>query len=106
MRPRRFLFHREALADLRQIRNWIALRVSPEFAKDYIRRIRTRIHSLETGSERGSLRDDIRPGLRAIGLMPSISVVFIVRDDHVVVLRVLYGGQDWHLGLPVDDFDD
>jgi toxin ParE1/3/4 len=100
MRARRVFYHRQAQADLREIRNWIGFRVSPLFAREYLRRIRLRLDTLETASERGSLRDDIRPGLRVIGLMPSISVVFVVRDERVIILRVTYGGQNWSEALP------
>ena len=105
MRTRRLVYRRMAQADLRQIKNWMALRVSPAFARDYLRRIRTRIESLQQASERGTLREDIRPGLRAIGLMPSITVVFVVTTDRVVVFRVLYGGQDWQPLLTDSDAD-
>lgn len=107
MRSRRVLYHRQAQADLRDIRNWISFRVSPQFARDYLRRIRLRTENLASGSERGSLRDDIRPGMRVIGLMASISVIFVVQNDQVVILRVLHGGQDWTSAVPdTDDLDD
>jgi len=49
---------------------------------------------LDVASERGSLRDDIRPYLRVIGFERSASIAFMVADTCVVILRVFYGGQN------------
>lgn len=32
-------------------------------------------------------------GIRVIGILPSVSIAFVVSGDEVVVHRVLYGGQ-------------
>jgi toxin ParE1/3/4 len=46
-------------------------------------------------SERGQLREDIRPGLRVAGFEHRVAIAFIVEDERVIILRVFYGGQNW-----------
>ena len=45
--------------------------------------------------ERGTLRDDVRDGLRIIGFERNASVAFIVEDESVIVLRILGKGQEF-----------
>lgn len=58
-------------------------------------RIDTCCLELDLASERGHLRDDVRPGLRIVGFKRRVTVAFSVDHDHVTILRVFYGGQDW-----------
>ena len=46
-------------------------------------------------SQRGTLRDDLQPGLRTIGFERRVTAAFAVEDQRVVFLRLFYGGQDW-----------
>ncbi|KRA42581.1 hypothetical protein ASD80_09050 [Devosia sp. Root635] len=80
--------------------------MSRRFASNYIERIRTRIRSFELAGARGTIRDDIGPGVRAVGLLPSITVAFVVNAESVIILRVLYGGQDWQAALVTEDDED
>ena len=95
MQRRQIIYLPTATDDLREIAAWIADRTSSDFAVDYVERIQQRIETLSYGSERGTLREDIRPGLRAIGLMKSVTLAFFVENDAVMIVRVLYGGQNW-----------
>lgn len=61
----------------------------------YLNRLKTWLASFSAASERGTRRDDIRPGLRTIGFERRIMVAFTVARDKVVVQRVFYGGQNW-----------
>jgi len=99
MRRREIVYLPTANADLREIAAWMADRTSVAFAVEYVERIQQRIETLSYGSERGTLRGDVRPGLRAIGLMKSVTLAFFVEEDAVVIVRVLYGGQDWQSEL-------
>jgi toxin ParE1/3/4 len=44
--------------------------------------------------ERGTRRDDIRPGLRTMGFERRATIIFQVSEAAVVIVRVLYGGRD------------
>lgn len=67
------------------------------------RRIRAFCERLEHGSERGTRRDDVRPGLRVVGFEHRITVAFIVEPERVVILRLFYGGANWSNELAGDN---
>jgi len=94
MKRRKIVLLDSAEADLSEIAAWLVEVASREAAMRYIGRVRRRIQSLEYGSERGSIRNEVS-GLRVIGMMPSISVAFVVDSDEVVIYRVLYHGRRW-----------
>lgn len=85
----------EAEADLLTLYDQIADAASPSVAIGYLNRVKTWLASFSTASERGTRRDDVRPGLRTIGFERRITVAFTVTPDSVVVQRVFYGGQNW-----------
>ncbi|WP_313618113.1 type II toxin-antitoxin system RelE/ParE family toxin [Agrobacterium sp.] len=68
---------------------------SPVTADRYIDRISVFLSSLNVFPERGTVREEVRPGLRIIGFEHSASVAFVVEDDDVVVLRILAKGQEF-----------
>jgi toxin ParE1/3/4 len=49
--------------------------------------------------ERGTRRDDIRPGMRVVGFRRRASIVFTVEGNAVVFLAIYYGGQDFEADL-------
>ena len=53
--------------------------------------------TLKTTPHKGSFRDEIAPGLRAIPAGRKAVIVFVVDDDHreVLIYAVTYGGADW-----------
>lgn len=85
----------DARRDLFALYDWIAQAGAPDTALAYVERIEVFCKSLDIASERGTARDDVRPGLRVIGFERSASIAFMVEEDRVVVLRVLYGGRNW-----------
>lgn len=101
MRRRDVVLLDSAEKDLTDLGVWLVEVGSLERAHSYLARVRERIQSLEYGSERGSIRDKAS-GMRVIGMMPSISVAFVVKEDAVLVHRVLYRGRNWQLGIPDD----
>ncbi len=44
--------------------------------------------------ERGTRRDDIRPGMRVVGFKRRVTIAFHVEADTVVIERILYGGRN------------
>src|SRR5699024_1859100 len=44
---------------------------------------------------RGTVRDDIRPGLRTIGYKKRVVIAFAVLDDTVAILGLSYDGRDY-----------
>jgi toxin ParE1/3/4 len=93
-------FAPEAQADLIELYDYIAAHGSPERALTYIERIETTCRRLATFPERGTRRDDIRPGLRVIGLARRVTIAFHVGVDTVTIDRIPYGGRD--LGAALD----
>ena len=87
------VFTPEAQDDLFGLYDYIAERSSPERARRYIQRIEKTCMSLRTFPERGTLRADLRPGLRVMGFEKRVAIAFRVGPDSVAILRILYGGR-------------
>lgn len=51
--------------------------------------------ALATFPERGTLRNDLAPGIRVVGFERRASILFRVEGEVVRIFRVLYGGQDF-----------
>jgi toxin ParE1/3/4 len=49
----------------------------------------------DVGSERGTLRNDIREGLRVVGFERRLAIAFTVETEKVIILRVFVAGQNW-----------
>lgn len=101
MKRRTVIYTTKAADDLDHIYHIVADASSPVTADRYDRRIRTFCERLEYGSERGTLRDDVRPDLRVIGFEQRLAVAFIVEPERVVILRLFFGGANWQ-----DEFTD
>ncbi len=72
----------------------IAERSGPRIALSYVERIEPACRALSRFPVRGTLRDDIRPGLRTMGFERRATIAFTIVGDRVVILAVLYGGRD------------
>jgi toxin ParE1/3/4 len=88
------LFTPEAETDLLELYDYIAEHGSPDRALGYVEQIERWCDGLGTFPERGIVRDDIRPGLRAISFDKRVSIAFQVTTNRVIVLRILYAGRD------------
>jgi toxin ParE1/3/4 len=88
------IFDEAAEDDLRMIGEWIAERASVETAIGYVERLRSYCRGFDIFPARGTLRDDLEPGLRTIGFERRVLIAFKVYQTTVVILRVLYGGRD------------
>jgi toxin ParE1/3/4 len=89
------VFSPEARVDLIDVYDWIAEAASPEIALAYVERIEAYIDGFDLASERGSKRDDIRPGLRVIGFERRVTIAFTVAEDRVTIVRLFHGGRNW-----------
>lgn len=86
----------EAQTDLVRMHAYITEAAGSAITADrYLDRISGFLSSLNIFPERGTLRNETRPGLRIIGFERSASVAFVVEDDAVVVLRILGKGQEF-----------
>lgn len=99
MKKHRVTFRRSAERDLFRLYDYIASESSPEVAGGFVDRIEEACLALETFPERGTCRDDIRPGLRLVGFERRATIIFQVKRSEVVIVRILYGGQDYERAL-------
>jgi len=84
----------EAQADLTALYDYIERNSGPARAIGYIARIEAYCMGFDVAGERGTRRDDIRPGLRVVGFERRITIAFHVETNTVTIDRVLYGGRD------------
>jgi toxin ParE1/3/4 len=87
------VFTPEARDDLLELYDFIAEHGSPDRALAYIERIERACKTLQTLPNRGTLREDIRPGLRVMGFERRALIAFRIQGNTVAILRILYGGR-------------
>jgi len=95
VKRRTVIYSPEAAEDLDRIYGIVADAGDPLTADRYDQRIRALCERLDHASERGTLREDVRPGLRIVGFERRITVAFAVDEDRVTILRLFYGGANW-----------
>jgi len=88
-------FRPQAEADLFELYRYIAEESGRAVAGAYVERIEAACMALERFPERGTRRDDIRPGLRIVGLERRVAIAFQVKEAEVVIVRILYGGREY-----------
>jgi len=54
---------------------------------------------------RGTMRDDVRPGLRITNYKKRAVIAFAAQAEMVCIIGIFYGGQDYETVLQ-DDLDD
>jgi toxin ParE1/3/4 len=99
MKTYRVNFRPMAEADLFALYEYIADEAGHAVASAYIDRIEDACLALQTFPERGTRRDDIRPGLRTIGVEKRVTIAFQVSKSDVTILRIFYGGRDYERSL-------
>jgi toxin ParE1/3/4 len=87
-------FTRHARADLRALYFYLADRASPTIAFHYVQRIERFCAGLAESPRRGTMRDDLRAGLRTLGFERRATIAFHITDQVVTIDRILYGGRD------------
>jgi toxin ParE1/3/4 len=91
----RVIFRPAAERDLLEIADWVAERASIAVAIGYVERLQRYCGRLDMFPKRGTPRDDLYPGLRTIGFERRALIGYLVLEDTVPILRILYGGQDF-----------
>ena len=100
---RKIVFRPAAESDLASLYDYIRNQSgAPETAIGYIRRIRAFCEGLAEFPERGTKRDDIRPGLRIAGFERRVAIAFVFDSEAVRVGRIFYGGRDYQALLAAD----
>jgi toxin ParE1/3/4 len=90
----RVVFAPEAEAQLVALYFQLAAAASPEIADTYVEAIIEQCEKLKTFPIRGTLRDEVRPGLRTFGFRRRVTIAFEVTAGTVTILGIFYGGQD------------
>ena len=90
---REVIFAPEALTDLFELYDTIAADAGAERARSYTDRIVTICRNLVTFPERGTRRDELRPGLRTTTYRRRVTIAYHITDAQIVIDRVLYGGR-------------
>ena len=91
----RVIFAPEAEEQLAGLYRYIANAASPKIAADYTEAIVNYCESLGDFPQRCILRDDVRPGLRITHYKKRTIIAFAMEADHVAIIGVFYGGQDF-----------
>jgi len=96
------VFSPEALDQLAELYRYIAAAASPQVAAGYTDAIVTYCEALNTFPMRGTMRDEIRPGLRITNFRKRTIIAFSVDADTVSIIGVFYGGQNYEVMLRDD----
>lgn len=93
----RIRFHPAVSSDLDDVVQWLIDRAGPASAARRLAEIEATIDSLAAMPHKGSIRDEIAPGLRAIPAGRKAVIAFAVDDatSEVLILVVSYAGADW-----------
>lgn len=91
----------EAIEQLASLYRYVAEASSPQVAADYVDAIQAHCEGLAVFPHRGTLRDDLRPGLRITHFRKRVAIAITVddADQTVTVLGIFAGGQDYEAVL-------
>jgi toxin ParE1/3/4 len=103
----RVIFTPEAEEQLAALYRYIAEAASPNIAVRYTEAIVSYCESLCSFPHRGTMRDDVRPGLRITNYKKRTVIAFDVNAEAemVSIIGVFYGGQDYETIMQEDDSD-
>lgn len=98
-------FAPEAADQLEALYRYLASAASPAVAAGYVDAIVAHCEGLAVFPHRGTMRDDIRPGLRTSSYQKRVVIATFVDDEaqRVTILGVFYGGQDYDAILSGSD---
>jgi toxin ParE1/3/4 len=88
-----------ALDDLKAIYDWIADEADGAIAAAYRNRILDACMRLADFPNRGSRREHLLPGLRAISFERRAMILYLIEGQIVVIVRVLHHGRDPELAF-------
>lgn len=98
----RVSYSSRAIAQLEALYAYIADDAGALRAQDFVSSIVEYCEGLDTFSNRGTRRDDIRLGLRIVAFRRRVTIAFTVDAQTVTILGVFYGGQDYGTALQAD----
>ena len=101
----RVVFSPQAQEQLVELYRYIADAASPATAARYTEAIVSYCESLHKFPLRGTMRDDVRPGLRITNYKKRAVIAFAVDAQTVSIVGVFYGGQDYETLLQDDSSD-
>ena len=96
---RRVTFSPRTRREIANLYDYIADSASEAVAARYIDRLERYCLGFELFGERGTMRDDLKPGVRSVGFERRVTILFTVTATEVLILRILYGGQDVEAAL-------
>jgi toxin ParE1/3/4 len=91
----RVVFTPRAEAQLARLHTYIAERSGAPRAERYVGAIVAACRAMAAFPQRGTKRDEVRPGLRTVGFKRRVTIAFSLEGDAVVIHGVLYGGRDY-----------
>jgi plasmid stabilization system protein ParE len=89
----RVVFDPDALYDLANIFIYLAPEMGALPARQYVGRIRNYCEGFSTFPKRGMQRSDLEKGVRIVGYRYKATIVFLVTDDTVMILRIFARGR-------------
>lgn len=95
----RVVFSPEAGEQLAALYGYIAAAASPDIAARYTEAVVAYCESLQSFPRRGTMRDDVRSGLRICNYKKRTVIAFEVEAEQVSIIGVFYGGQDYETVL-------
>ncbi len=96
------IFTPEAQEQLAVLYRYIAVAATPETAQRYTDAIVSYCEQFQTFPHRGTLRNDIRAGLRITNYKKRTVIAFAVDAEIVSIIGVYYGGRDYDADLRLD----
>ena len=95
----RVVFSPQAQRQLSWILRYLAEEGTLATATSFVAAIVDYCESFTIFPNRGARRDDVRPGLRAIGFRRRATIAFMVEDRIISIVGVFYGGQNVEVAL-------
>ena len=96
------VFSPEAEEQLSSLYAYIAAAASPTVAARYTEAIVSYCEGLSDFPLRGTVRDDVRPGMRIVNYKKRCVIAYAVDSLQVAIIGVFYGGQDYQALLDGD----
>lgn len=100
------VFTPEAEEQLVELYRYIEANATAEVALRYTTAVVDYCEGLETFPQRGTPRDDIRPGLRTTAYKRRTEIAYTVENGTVSIIGIFHGGRDFEAALKVDEPDE
>lgn len=91
---RRLVLSRKAKAQINSLYEYVAREGSVEIADRYIDALLNRLAGLTEFADRGTRRDDLRPGLRTVPFRRRLTIAYAVRPHEVRIFAIARAGQE------------